>query len=78
MATKFKVAEHALVPRHSKLSEKEKAELLSKYGITENNLPRVSVKDPALQNLNCKIGDIICVERPSLTAGTSLFYRRVS
>lgn len=78
MATKFKVADHTLVPKHEKLSDKARAELLAKYNISDNDLPRISIKDPAIQSLNVKIGDVVMVTRSSLTAGTSLFYRRVS
>ena len=78
MATKFKVAEHILVPKHTKLSEKEKADLLAKYAVTENELPRMSIKDAALQSMSVKQGDVVKIERNSLTAGTTVFYRRVS
>lgn len=78
MAAKLKVNEHILVPKHVKLSEKEKADVLAKYSITENELPRISIKDAALASLNVKPGDVIRVERTSLTAGTSTFYRKVN
>ncbi|MBI4449409.1 DNA-directed RNA polymerase subunit H [Candidatus Woesearchaeota archaeon] len=78
MATKLKVGEHILVPKHIKLSDKEKAELLTRYSITENDLPRISIKDAALGALNLKPGDVVRIERTSITAGSSTFYRRVT
>ena len=36
---------HILIPRHIKLSEKEKKELLEKYNITLAELPRIMKKD---------------------------------
>ncbi len=78
MATKFKVAEHVLVPKHTRLSDKEKAELLEKYKISENELPRISFKDPVMQAMNVKPGDVVRIERESITTGVAIFFRRVS
>ena len=74
---KFKVEEHILVPKHSKLSEKEKAELLEKYQITLQELPKILKKDPAIRELGAKNGEIIKIERQSPTAGKTVFYRCV-
>lgn len=75
---KFDVSEHTLVPKHAKLSEKEKKELLEKYKITPKELPKINPKDPALEKLNIKEGDIVKIIRPSRTAGEVAFYRRVT
>ncbi len=75
--TKFEVGKHALVPAHSKLSEKEKKELFEKYAIELPNLPRIFKNDPAILHLDVKEGDIVKVVRESPTAGESSFYRRV-
>ena len=73
----FKVQEHSLVPKHTKL-EKEKAEkILNKYNITKSQLPKISRKDPAIKSLDIKMGDIIKITRDSRTAGQSMFYRVV-
>lgn len=71
------VTKHVLVPKHTKLSQKEKQELLEKYDISEAELPKISKKDPAIEHLNLKPGDVIMIERPSLTAGKAIFYRVV-
>ncbi len=73
----FEINKHALVPKHSKATEKEKKELLEKYSATLKDLPKITSIDPALQELDVKEGDIVRVERNSLTAGKSIFYRRV-
>lgn len=65
------------MPKHKKLNEKEKNELLEKYKITLKDLPRISIKDPALKELDVAIEDIIKIERPSATSKTTIFYRRV-
>ncbi|MBI4143742.1 DNA-directed RNA polymerase subunit H [Candidatus Woesearchaeota archaeon] len=68
---------HALVPKHTKLSEKEKKELLEKYNIDTKDLPRIFMNDPAIQKLDAKEGDVVKVTRTSPTALESMFYRRV-
>lgn len=75
--TKFEVAKHVLVPKHSKVSEKEQKELFEKYAIGLQNLPRIFRKDPAIADMDLKEGDIIKVLRKSPTAGETVFYRRV-
>ncbi|MEM0230721.1 MAG: DNA-directed RNA polymerase subunit H [Candidatus Woesearchaeota archaeon] len=72
-----KKIEHVLVPEHEKLSEGEKKALLEKYGITENEMPVILARDPAIAHLNAKPGDIIKITRKSQIAGESIFYRVV-
>ena len=76
-AKKFDIAKHALVPKHSKLSEKDKTALLEKYKITVKELPRIGSQDSAIVNLEVKQGDVIKIVRKSATAGESIFYRGV-
>ena len=66
------------MPKHSKISEKEKKELLETYRITLGDLPRISMKDPAIIDMDLSTEDIVKVERPSPTAKTTVFYRRVT
>ncbi|MEM4267409.1 MAG: DNA-directed RNA polymerase subunit H [Candidatus Woesearchaeota archaeon] len=73
----FDVRLHVLVPKHIKLNQKEKDELLSKYNLNYKQLPKISVNDPAIQTLNPKQGDIIKIIRQSPTAGESIYYRYV-
>jgi DNA-directed RNA polymerase subunit H len=74
---KFEVTKHELVPKHSKLSEKEMKDVFEKYSIELQNLPRIFKSDPAIQGLDVKEGDIVKVSRKSPTAGETVFYRRV-
>ena len=69
--------QHVLIPKHKKISEKEKKELLEHYKITINELPSISKKDPALAETDVQEGDIIKIERESPTAGHIVFYRGV-
>lgn len=53
---------HILQPKHSKLSEKESEELLSKLNISKAQLPKIFSTDQALPE-GCVVGDIIKIER---------------
>ena len=75
---KFKVDKHTLTPKHTKLSEKEKAQLLERYHVTSKELPKILRTDAALRELELKIGDVVKVTTKSATAGESFFYRVVS
>jgi len=76
--TKFDIAKHVLVPKHIKLSEKEKSAFMEKYGVSQKQLPKILKTDPAIQSLNVQEGDIIKIIRKSPTAGESVFYRGVT
>ena len=66
---------HILQPKHSKLSEKDSVELLKKSNISKSQLPKILSSDSALPE-NCKIGDVIKIERTS-PDGKPVFYYRV-
>ena len=74
---KFDVSKHMLVPKHSKVSEKEKKEIFEKYAITLRELPRIHANDPAIHDLDAKEDDVIKIVRQSASAGECVFYRRV-
>ncbi len=77
MKKKPDVSKHVLVPKHIKLSEKEKKELFDKYNITLRELPKILKKDPSIKHLNLKQGNVIKIVRKSSTAEESVFYRGV-
>jgi len=66
---------HILQPKHSKLNEKETEEMLKKFNISKSQLPKILSSDVALPE-NCKVGDVIKIERKS-PDGKPLFYYRV-
>ena len=74
---KIVIKNHILMPRHIKLSEKEKKELFEKYGISLKELPKIRKDDPAVASLNVSVGDVIKIIRSSPTAGETVFYRGV-
>jgi DNA-directed RNA polymerase subunit H len=71
------VNKHALVPKHSKLGDKQTKELLTNYKITKDQLPKILLKDSALKSLDVNAGDIIKIERNSATAGKTTYFRIV-
>ena|SRR3989338_4062728 len=73
----FDISKHVLVPKHDKVSEKEKKELFSSYNITLFELPKILITDPAIRSLNVKIGDVIKITKKSQTAGEVVYYRGV-
>ena len=76
--SKFKVDKHVLTPKHSKVSDKEKENLLAKYNVTPKEMPKILKTDAAIKELDAKIGDVIKVTRKSQTAGESYYFRVVS
>jgi DNA-directed RNA polymerase subunit H (RpoH/RPB5) len=73
----YDVAKHSLVPKHTILSDKEKASFLKKNNIELHNLPNILITDPAISSLNPNVDDIVKIERKSPTAGKTYYYRRV-
>ena len=72
------LTDHVLVPLHRVMKEEEKKELLKKYNIKLRQLPKISSKDPVLKLLNdVKPGDVLEIERNSITAGKVNYYRVV-
>ncbi|MEO2154184.1 MAG: DNA-directed RNA polymerase subunit H [Nanoarchaeota archaeon] len=71
------VKNHRLFPEARILNEKEVKELLSKYKIKKEHLPKILEKDPLVKVLGAKKGDVIEIKRKSLITGESTYYRLV-
>jgi len=65
---------HFLVPKHDLVKADGEKDLLEKYGISKEQLPKIREDDPAIQGLNAKEGDIIRIHR---TDGEIFYYRLV-
>lgn len=74
----FEVRTHRLVPTHYILNQQEIEELFTTYKVSPQNLPIIFVNDASLAGMDVKMGDIIRITRASPTAGTAVFFRRVS
>ena len=77
MAEEFNILNHELVPEHIILKENEIKEVLEKFKIVPQNLPKILLSDPAVKAINAKEGDILKIVRMSKTAGTSVYFRIV-
>jgi DNA-directed RNA polymerase subunit H (RpoH/RPB5) len=53
---------HILQPKHSKITEKEAEEILTKLNISKAQLPKILSTDPTLPE-GCVVGEIIKVQR---------------
>jgi DNA-directed RNA polymerase subunit H len=73
----FDIFEHALVPMHKILSEKERAQLLAEYKVHPYQVPQIKSTDPAVKAIGAKPGDILKITRKSSTAGKHTAYRYV-
>ena len=77
MSTKLNVLEHAMVPDHKIMSEEDVTELLTRYNITTEQLPKIYHDDPAVKEIGASADDVIRIIRASHTAGRAEAYRLV-
>ncbi len=73
----FNIMEHKLVPQHLILSEKEQNDLLKKFNITPDQLPKMLNTDSVAASIDAKPGQIIKIVRMSHTAKEAEAYRFV-
>lgn len=77
MSTKLDVTKHRMVPKHTKMTEGERDNLLALYKITTEQLPKIFNDDPAVKAIDAKVDDVIRIVRESHTAGKAESYRLV-
>ena len=77
MSTKLNVLEHVMVPDHQIMREDEVSELLTRYNITTEQLPKIYHDDPAVKTIGAEADDVIRIIRTSHTAGRAEAYRLV-
>lgn len=73
----LKVLDHEMVPRHEILTPQEKKEVLERFNVDKEQLPKVLDSDPVVKETGAKIGDVMRIIRKSQTAGESVYYRVV-
>ena len=76
MKKEIDVSKHELVPKHEIVSEKEKEELIKRFG-SLRNFPRIYSSDPQVKLLGAKPGDVIKIIRKNEVTGESIYYRVV-
>ena len=82
---KVDIQKHDLVPKHEVISDSEKELLQKNSDYDINNLPKIKINDPVVEELNrsldednkIKFGDILKITRDSKTAGEFISYRIV-
>ena len=72
-----KPVEHFLVPKHAMLSKEQAAQLLKKYNLTLDQLPKIKADDQSISDLTPERNEIVKIVRNSPTAGKTVYYRRV-
>ncbi|HEX9710269.1 MAG TPA: DNA-directed RNA polymerase subunit H [Candidatus Thermoplasmatota archaeon] len=78
----FETLNHILVPEHQLMTEEKVDEVLKRYNIKLEQLPKIRRSDAAIRALEIRTGEIlkgsvIKVVRYSETAGISVSYRLV-
>lgn len=73
----FSIMSHKLVPHHSVISETEISEMMKKYNVTSDQLPKILDTDPVAASIGAKPGQIIKVVRKSHTAKEAVVYRLI-
>ncbi|MDO8628562.1 MAG: DNA-directed RNA polymerase subunit H [Nanoarchaeota archaeon] len=73
----YDIKQHTLVPKHEKMTVEQTQELLTRMKLEKKQLPKISIKDPAIKPLEPQDGDVIRITRDSPTAGKIYFYRLV-
>ncbi|MHC1567359.1 MAG: DNA-directed RNA polymerase subunit H [Candidatus Syntropharchaeia archaeon] len=71
----MRLMDHEMVPEHVLLSEEEAEEVLRRYDIKKEQLPKIKASDPIAREIGAKPGDIVKIIRKSQTAGRSISYR---
>jgi len=74
---KFNVSRHQFVPKHTILSKEEEDEVLQKYNLTKNKLPKILKSDPVARYYGMKNDQICKILRKSPEVGEAIYYRLV-
>lgn len=68
---------HTLQPQHIKLKDEEVEKLISGLNISKIQLPKIKIDDIALPE-DCKVGDVIKIERKDESGNVNSYYRVVT
>jgi len=74
---KFSLLDHQLIPKHEIMLEDELKSVLKQYAIEKEQLPKIKVVDPVIQEIGAQVGDVVKITRISQTASEAFYYRLV-
>ena len=74
---KFSLLDHQLIPKHEIMPEDELRSVLKQYAIEKEQLPKIKVVDPIIQEIGGQVGEVVRITRNSQTAGEAFYYRLV-
>lgn len=73
----FDITKHQFVPKHTVLNNDEAIEVLLKYNVKIQNLPKINREDPIVKFIGGRPNQIIKIESFNPTTGLSITYRLV-
>ncbi len=68
---------HTLQPKHIKLKDEDVEKLINGLNISKIQLPKIKIDDIALPE-DCKVGDVIKIERKDESGNVNSYYRVVT
>lgn len=71
------ITQHELVPEHTPLSEEELKDVLHAHALELAQLPRILSTDPVARYYGLERGQVVRIERNSMSAGRYVTYRQV-
>ncbi|MFH1722855.1 MAG: DNA-directed RNA polymerase subunit H [Candidatus Altiarchaeota archaeon] len=71
------MSENKKIPKHELISEKDADRIIKGYNITKEQLPKIRLEDPAINDMKAKIGDVIKITRQTQVGGETIYYRAV-
>jgi DNA-directed RNA polymerase subunit H len=74
---KFSLLDHQLIPKQEIMLEDELKSVLKQFAIEKEQLPKIKVVDPVIQEIGAQVGDVVKITRNSQTAGEAFYYRLV-
>ena len=73
----FNITRHQDVPKHIPLNDVEIKEVIEKYKVRKNQIPKILSTDPMARYYGIKPGGMFKIIRPSTSAGEYVTYRYV-
>jgi DNA-directed RNA polymerase subunit H len=71
------VSQHELVPEHEVVEDDALDDVLDEYDIKRTDLPKIKRTDPAMDDVDAEVGDVVQIVRDSRTTDRAVTYRLV-